>query len=549
MTPWNPHRLDLGRAAVPSVGDNVIATRAVPSIFAASIDLADLVDVEDVEICQTGIEYQLASGPRTFTTDDLKDAVNSQDDPAIKSPRLKLGHEADLGIMDDGQPAIGTVGDMKLVQGGHTIMGSYKGIPEWLAKILPSAYPARSIEGATEVTTNTGHSWRLVITDLALLGVRWPGVSTLDDIQALYSKDGPDNITVLSTKEEVEDLSVAAAALVTAQVDVDQVMRAWRSQKPPEQMWWWPRAMMIDPHELIVEDEDNGDLYRVPYASKGDDVTFEDPILVKIIYQDKKKPKEDKQAASLAAAAAIATWSSVNPNAKQVASFQSREESMAKGISTEVDPIALRNALGLEENATDDQVAEALQAAGIITPPGGSGNGESAPASEQPGTIPVGGEGQPDVTSPSGPSDPATAQPTVPPPSGTSTTGSPAGAVTPPTQAASDIVSMDRATYESLRQGADAGRRAETRQLNTDRDSVIEAAIQAGKIMPSRREQWQRKWEADREEAQTLLTASVDKGGLAPGLIPVEQRGSESPLEDTTVEAYPADWLPEVKRS
>src|SRR5262245_35657764 len=91
-----------------------------PNIFAQSIDLADLVDVEDVEIVQTGIEYQLASGPKTFTVDDLRDAVDSQGDPAIKRPRLKLGHVADLGLLDDGQPAIGTVAGMRLEQGGNT---------------------------------------------------------------------------------------------------------------------------------------------------------------------------------------------------------------------------------------------------------------------------------------------------------------------------------------------------------------------------------------------------------------------------------------------
>jgi hypothetical protein len=230
----------------------------LPSIFAASIDLANIVDVEDVEVCQTGIEYRLASGPKTFTTKDLEDAVASQDDPAVKVPRLKLGHLANLGLMEDGQPAIGTVHNLRTEQGGHLLMGDFKGIPEWLAKILPSAYPARSIEGATQVTTVTDNRWELVITDLALLGVAWPGVTTLEDIQALYSKEGPDNIQVFTTREEVAALSVAAASLVTAQVDVDQVMRAWREHKTGDQMWWWVRSMMMDPNELIVEDEDEG---------------------------------------------------------------------------------------------------------------------------------------------------------------------------------------------------------------------------------------------------------------------------------------------------
>ncbi len=519
---------------------NLRGSGLVRAASSTTIELASLVDVEDVEVCQTGIEYNLASGPRTFTTDDLKDAVESQNDAAVKVPRLKLGHDANIGILADGQPAIGTVTDMHLVQGGHTIMGTYKQIPEWLATILPSAYPARSIEGATEVTTNTGNSWQLVITDLALLGVVWPGVSTLDDIQALYSKEGPGNLKVLTTKEEVAKLSVAASALVTAQVDVDNIMRGYREQKDSSQMWWWVRSMMIDPNELIVEDEDSGDLYRVPWAVKGDDVTFEEPIPVKIVYKDKPKPKEDKQAASLAAAAAIGAWSSLNPGAKQIASFQSREESMSSGIATETDPVALRSALGLEESATDDEVRAALTAAGIIAPPGG-GSGV-APAGEQPGTLALGGEGQPDVTSPGGPTDPATATPNVTP--AAVPPASPAGAVTPPT--APSTVTFDAATAAQLQRDAALGRTAYQRQIGEDRDKIIDAAIKAGKIPPSRIDHWRKQWESDETGTKTLLTAAADKGGLVAGLIPVTTIGGENPTEDTTVEAYPADWFPEI---
>ena len=93
-----------------------------------------------------------------------------------------------------------------------------------------SAYPARSIEAAVGVETNTGHHWRLVLTDLALLGVAWPGVGTLDDIEALYSADGPANIRHATTKEEVEEVARAARG-VKAQVDTEGVRlrctRAW----------------------------------------------------------------------------------------------------------------------------------------------------------------------------------------------------------------------------------------------------------------------------------------------------------------------------------
>jgi len=513
----------------------------LPSIFAASVDLGDLVDIEDVEVCQTGIEYPLSSGPRTFTTEDLADAVAAQDDSAVKVPRTKLGHQANLGLMEDGQPAIGTVTDMRLEQGGHLVMGTLKGVPEWLAKVLPSAYPARSIEGAVGVETVTGHNWRLVITDLALLGVVWPGVTTLEDIQALYSKDGPDNVQVLTTKEEVAALSVVAAAVVNAQVNVDNVLRAYRENKSQDQFWWWVRSMMIDPNELIVEDEDNGELYRVPYEVKGEEVSFSDPIAVKIQYVDKPKPKEDKQAASIAAAAAIGGWRSAHPQAKQLANFTSREESMT--VKTALDPVALRNALGLEDDATDEQVQQALAAAGFVTPPGTPGTGDEAPASEQPGTQAHGGEGQPDNQAPGNAgNDPATGRPDTQPV--TDSNGQ-----TQIQMASDGTVRLDADTYQRLLHGAQAGLRAEGRQQSDDRNRIIDAAIREGRIAPSRRDHWLAKFNADEQEATTLLTASADQGGLAPGLVPVAQVGQEQPLEDTTIEAYPAEWLPEIQRS
>ena len=515
----------------------------MPSIFAASVDLANLVDVEDVEVVQTGIEYSLASGPRTFTVEDLQDAVAAQDDPAVKTPRIKLGHVASLGIMEDGQPSIGTVTDMKLEQGDHLITGTLKQVPEWLAEVLPSAYPARSIEAAVEATTVTGNSWRMIITDLALLGVLWPGVTTLEDIQALYSKEGPSNLKVLTTKEEVAALSVAAAAAVTAQVNVEDVNRAWSQFKRESDvagMWWWVRAMLQEPNELIVEDEDTGSLYRVPYTIAGDNVKFDDPIAVKIEYKDKPKPKEDKQAASLAAAAALAGLAAARPSQKTLAQYATREEAMS--ASSELDPVALRQALGLDDAATDAEVQVALAAAGLITPPGGGLDTSAAPGSEQPGTTATGGEGQPDNEAPAGNNDPATAQPNVAP-------AAAEGEITPPTPvavASDGTVRLDADTYQRLLHGAEAGQTAFARQQRDDRTTIIDRAIQAGKIAPSRRDHWMKKFAADEQEATTLLTASVADGGLAPGLVPVNEVGGAPPAEDTTIEAYPKEWLPDI---
>lgn len=520
-----------------------------PSVNIQAVALAtpNTVTIKDVELVQTGIEYPLSTGPKTFTTEDLSDIVESQGDPAIKAPRLKLGHTANLGLLADGQPAIGTVGNLRLEQEGHLVVGDYIGVPSWLAEVLPSAYPARSIEAAIGVDTNTGHHWRMVLTDLALLGVVWPGVGTLEDIQALYSEDGPDNISVLTTKEEVEAMTrPARGAAVRAQVDAEDIRRQYYDQLPQENFWWWIRSMFVDPNELIVEDEDSGSLYRVPFTTKGDEVNFSDPIAVKIVYKDKPAGQQpDKQAAG-------AAWVVPElPKGRSIAVYANRADSRPEqegrtvGVTTEVDPVALRNSLGLAEDASDEEVRTALASAGIITPPGHESGeqGERAPAAEQPGTSASNQPGARDNTAPGGPTDPATAEPEeVPEP-----TEGDAGAVEP-AAAASGTVTVDRSTWETTRRAAEQGAQAFARQTAEDRERILTAAIGEGRIPPSRRPHWLNMLEQDPEGARTLLTAAEDKGGLAKGLVPVAAKGMESPLEDTTIEAYPAEWLPEVQR-
>jgi len=519
------------------------------SIFAAAQAVPNTTTVRDVEIVQTGIEYPLSTGPATFTTEDLNDIVESQGDPAVKVARLKLGHMASIGLLEDGQPAIGTIQNLRLEQEGHLVVGDYVGIPTWLADVLPSAYPARSIEAAVGVETNTGHHWRVVLTDLALLGVVWPGVSTLDDIQALYSADGPDNVQVLTTKEEVEAVARQARG-VRAQVDTEVIRRSYYQGLGADQFWWWIRSMFVDPNELIVEDEDTGDLFRVPFETKGDEITFNDPVAVKVQYKD--KPASQQPGAQDTATAA---WElPPAPKGRPVAVYANRAASRPEQqegrdvgvITSEVDPVALRNSLGLAEDASDEAVRQALASAGFIAPPDQANPDTDAatraPAAEQPGTS---AEHDPEVndnTAPSGPNDPAEAQPTT-----TNTPDAPAGVVEAPV-AASGMVQMDPETYRQLRQQAAQGAQAFVRQQTEDRDRAITAAVSEGRIPPSRIAHWRTAWDRDEEGTRTLLTAAADKGGLAAGLIPVSERGS-APAEDaTTVEAYPADWLPEIKR-
>src|SRR6476659_3064498 len=101
--------------------------------------------IDRVPIISTGIEYMLASGPHTFIESELVDAVAAIDDPAIVSPRLKLGHSSDYNaaLIGDAEQAFGRVENLELGDNNQTIYGDYVGMPEWLASVLPVAYPNR----------------------------------------------------------------------------------------------------------------------------------------------------------------------------------------------------------------------------------------------------------------------------------------------------------------------------------------------------------------------------------------------------------------------
>lgn len=273
---------------------------SAPTIFAAAVDIQSLqvgkpqlMDIPDVQIIKTGIEYPLASGPTTFTPEDLAAAVAAQDDPSIPQPRIWIGHPDDERIhgkrhngIPSGEPAVGKVCNMRLTEEGHCIVGDLTGVPIWLGNILASAFPSRSVEGRFNLKTVTGKTHKLVISGLALLGVVWPGVMTLEDIAALYSAEGPE--VTITEASEAQPVTVTAAALrnVEGQVTVEDLRRAFylSIQGDPEKHNWWIRTIYVDPNEIIVDADDGGSLFRQPFTIKGDKVKFGKPKKVKVKY-------------------------------------------------------------------------------------------------------------------------------------------------------------------------------------------------------------------------------------------------------------------------
>lgn len=475
----------------------------MPEVLAgASLDANQLTVLRDVAIMKAGVEYELSTGKTTFTPEDLADVVASQDDPAVSAPRLKIGH---VDPRFDGEPALGKATNLRLVDAGTTVKGDYIGVPKWLAGIMASAYPNCSIEGNWNVETNTGNKWRLVVTAVSLLGIHWPGISTLEDLPVIFSEEGPEGVTVEK---------VAAAPSIQAAVNAEDVRREYYDSLGSAESWWWIRAIYLDPNELIVDD-DEGQLYRVPFTISGDDVTFGDPQEVKIVYEDVPQ----KAAARLAV-----SGMNLARGERVAASFDSRADARPLVAARQegdegMDP-EVRKALGLEPDASDEDVLKAVNAL----------------KAEQPDDKP---DDKPAPTVPQQPAEPSVPGGTPDKPDEQS---QPSGEETDITKLAASkgLRVVDNDTFETLKRGAEAGIAVAAQQATEKKESVLASAVKEGKIPPARKDHWSKLYDADPEGTTQTLA------GLAGGVVPLMERGHADAGDFATEDAYPDNWFPEV---
>lgn len=163
-----------------------------------------------VELIRTG-SWSASSGPWNPTPGDLAAAVEAQQCPAVRRPRLKLGHTDDrFNIGGDGEPALGWIENLRLSDGGNTLLGDQVALP-WLSQVQAAAYPDRSIEGAYKVRCSAGHEHPFVLTAVALLGVTPPAVTTLRSIQDL-----PEMLGVAASSDVPDDAQRVHVTILAA---------------------------------------------------------------------------------------------------------------------------------------------------------------------------------------------------------------------------------------------------------------------------------------------------------------------------------------------
>jgi ATP-dependent Clp endopeptidase proteolytic subunit ClpP len=156
-----------------------------------------------------------------------------------------------------------------------------------------------------------------------------------------------------------------------------------------------------------------------------------------------------------------------------------------EGAGMQIDPARLREAFGLPEAATDEEVRAAVVASGFasFTPFDQGG--------PQPTQI-----GQP-----------------------VRNQGTPKG-----------VVMIDASILGRLRKDAAAGQEAFSRLTRQERDQTIATAINEGKFAPARREHWEKAWDKDPEGTKQAIK------DLSKGLVPVTPAGYSVDPEGKTAE-------------
>ncbi len=436
----------------------------------------------NVEIAQTG-QWDISTGRVTLTLDDFSNALTAMDCPAIRKPILKLGHQEAMpsGVTKkrtDGEPAIGFIDNMATADGGHTMVGDYTGMPGWLASILPSAYPDRSMEATWDFVCQLGHVHPFVITAVSLLGVVPPGIGTLDtlaDVANLYGVSASVPVSAgFSVSIQAGDATMPnpQPTEVAAGVTTEDVRRQYYDSGVAYTTWI--KEMSLDPLQLITVDEATGEYARVPITLTADGATFGDAVPVEVEYVDAKTT-----------AASRMVYASKDESRQGFTSRVERDLPPAKAIDrvhkaatvapskggTGMDPVKLREALGLNSDASDDEVRTAYAAA-LPTP---------QPTTE-PAATPVAASLQ--------------------------TTALPEG-----------TMMLDASVVKRLQEGAAQGIAAMAAIQKNTRDSVIAAAIADGKFPPSRKEHYEMLWDGDPVGTESHIKK------LAAGVIPLSASG------------------------
>ncbi len=492
--------------------------------------MAALVTIPGVELCRVG-HWEASTGPWDCTAEQIAAAVDAQHDPTFGGPAvLKLGHFGFGAGESDADPGIGRIKNLRASDDGQILLGDLVGVPAPLAEIMTSAYPARSVEAALEVTTKSGRYYAMVLTGLALLGETPPAIASLADVYELYGTtdqvadyiaaatvaattntrgepmpptEAPKPTLLESPEQRQKRLQASRVKAGASITDLYDAFREWRATDEAKNAgisaaWSWILDVYTD--TVIVESEgaDEYTLYRVTWAEAGGKFTFGGAE--KVVQSYEPAPEGSLLAASgrvplhVVAAALEGKSGTTDPFSRPEGRTADDERPAllrsGRGRGSDEDSqeqhmpdlASLRKELGLSDDTSDDDVI----------------NAAAQRLSQQPTTEPA----APASTPPASVAPPA--QPVAPPAPEHATDV--AAALRPYTDQLSVVSAELAAMKEEKRIAA--------------RQSLIGDAVKAGKITPAQREMWESQFDQAPDVATQILAS------LAPGsAVPVSAAG------------------------
>jgi len=517
-----------------------------------------------------------AGGPVTLTLEHIADCVRAGEDSLITPARLKIGH-TDPRFADpndpghdpfyDGEPAYGSIANMRLTNDGATATGDYINVPKWLADCLPSAYPSRSVEGAYtiaegsggeltaswDVETPGGKKYSFVLTANSLLGVCAPAVKDIEDLQFRLT-EGRGVIVTGDPKAGGVPIAVSMGAVpsaVSLEADIDQVIDAFCAEFCIDEHYrWWPRSMRVDPN-VIVADDDEGSLFYVAIETDADqNITFGTP--------------ERRLQAFIPApeAAAVLSAAAMQPptHGRTVAVFSSREQTplagkrplaameVTKSDSCPADmPWAVMDGdMKVSCHATKGEAEERMREMQGMSASqgGGSGSGNTSgmdfselsdkqrtrlcaslelaadATDEQIGAALEADPEQPPATEPPAPDDPKT----------------PETPEEPEEKPEEPTVPVDKTVLAELTANSELGRQAREKQVADHREKVLATALDDGKITPASKSAWAKKLKAAPEATEAELAE------LPKNLVPVKEIGHGGSTTDGSAAPSEAEF-------
>lgn len=451
------------------------------------VDELKMVTIEGVELAATGY-WDFSTGPRWLEQRHLEAAVEAQNDPALKTPIIKIGHS---DPRFDGNPLFGSIVNLRLSDNKQKLLGDYV-IAASLAPLVAKApdqdgdvpYPDRSIEGWFDAKTATGNEYAFVLTGVALLGEQSPAIEDLEDIVGLFTdEDAFVAAANAGTSEQGNRLLLAGTTVDKIRLGVHQEIAA---DDKPWGDWSWVRHLEVENGSsgyCIVEDDDTAQLFRVDWKVAGDEVEYGKISEVKEQY--------------VAASAAGETHSSmkfgreIHNGGKVGASVSSGSPDQKE--PHEVDLDKFRKQLGLPEDA-DDATVEAAALKALA---------EKAPEPTNEPNEPNEPEPKPEESEP----EPTPATPEA------------IAAALKAGKLPEGVVIMDKAQVDEMRAQAKEGKEARDEQRRQERDTFIGAAVKAGKFPPARKDHYEKLWDKDPEGTKTFIES------LEAGAVPVTETG------------------------